>query len=95
MNMSSSGALSMSSRRLLEVCIDSLHSGLAAESGGGGRIELCSSLAEGGLTPSVGFLQVLKSLIKIPIFVMIRPRGGDFLYSKEEVEIMKVRKCNH
>ena len=76
---------------LLEVCIDNLSSGIEAEAGGAGRIELCSSLAEGGLTPSVGFLKVIKSLIKIPVFVMIRPRGGDFLYSKGEIKIMQVR----
>jgi len=71
----------------LEVCVDSIESALAAVEGGCFRIELCSALSEGGLTPSPG---VLKSLIdhniKIPIFCMLRPRGGsDFIYSEDEI----------
>lgn len=56
------------------------------------RIELCSSLIEGGLTPSVGFFSIVKQHYPtIPVFVMIRPRGGDFVYSPMEVELMRVR----
>ena len=77
----------------MEVCVDSIESALAAWRGGAARLELCSSLSEGGLTPSIGLLKCLKSdkyahFGRRTVFCLIRPRGGDFLYSEDEVEVM-------
>ncbi|XP_046667338.1 copper homeostasis protein cutC homolog [Homalodisca vitripennis] len=75
----------------MEVCVDSIASAVNAAVGGAARLELCSALSEGGLTPTVGFLHVVKSLVKIPVFVMIRPRRGlDFVYSPEEINVMEL-----
>ncbi|XP_037821149.1 copper homeostasis protein cutC homolog [Lucilia sericata] len=71
----------------LEVCVDSIASAIAAAEGGAARLELCSALSEGGLTPSVGILKALKDLpLTIPIFCMLRPRRGhDFVYTELEM----------
>lgn len=74
---------------LLENCAASVASCLYAEEGGAGRIELCAALPEGGTTPSHGLVKVALQSVKIPIFPIIRPRAGDFLYSADELDTME------
>lgn len=73
---------------LLEIAADSLASALAAQAGGAGRIELCANLGEGGVTPSCGTVAAARDRLAIPLYVLIRPRAGDFLYSAEELDAM-------
>lgn len=73
----------------LEICAGSLLSALNASRGGANRIELCDNLFEGGTTPSYGMIKTCLSLLNIPVFPIIRPRGGDFVYSDHEFEVMK------
>ncbi|MBA4187435.1 MAG: copper homeostasis protein CutC [Planctomycetaceae bacterium] len=84
----STGTDSQQRRFLLEVCCETPSDVLAAEAGGADRVELCSALDLGGLTPSLGLLLSVRATSKLPIWVMIRPRGGDFVYSTEEVDVM-------
>lgn len=74
---------------LFENCAGSVASCVAAEKGGAGRIELCSALTEGGTTPSYGLFKLAKQNVSIPIFPIIRPRSGDFLYSDLELREME------
>jgi copper homeostasis protein len=75
------------SKILLEVCVDDLAGLEAAIEGGADRIELCSALALGGLTPSLGLMEVAGTF-DIPCNAMIRPRAGDFVFSEEEIDVM-------
>ena len=74
---------------LLEICASNYQSALNAEIAGAHRIELCTELAVGGLTPSYGLLKQVLDNLKIPVFVLIRPRSGNFTYTDEEFAIMK------
>lgn len=72
----------------IEVCVDNIESLLTAQQSGADRIELCSALALGGLTANAGFVQKSLDLATIPLYAIIRPRAGDFVYSEQEVDIM-------
>ena len=72
----------------IEVCANSITSAIAANKGGGNRVELCDNLYEGGTTPSAGMIYQVKNSTSLQVFPMIRPRGGDFFYSKEEINVM-------
>ncbi|MCK5400139.1 MAG: copper homeostasis protein CutC [Flavobacteriaceae bacterium] len=73
----------------LEICASSCQSAINAQQAGAHRIELCSELAVGGLTPSYGLIKRVMNTLKIPVYVLIRPRSGNFTYSDSEFDIMK------
>ncbi len=74
---------------LLEICVFNTATAIAAEQAGADRIELCENYANGGTTPSYGYLKTVREKISIPVFPMIRPRGGDYFHSKDEIEIIR------
>lgn len=76
-------------KRIIEICANSAQSCVEAEAGGASRVELCAAIPEGGTTPSYGEIKTAQSLIKaIDINIIIRPRGGDFLYTEAEIQSM-------
>jgi len=78
----------MAKKPLIELCVEGIDGFLAAQEAGADRVELCASLVEGGLTPSLATIRAAVKAAEIPVHVIIRPRGGDFLYSKAEFETM-------
>jgi len=79
----------VTSGRVVEISVDSVERAVAAERGGASRIELCGSLEVGGVTPSVELMRARRAAVRVPIFAMVRPRGGDFVYSAAEFEEMR------
>ncbi len=79
----------MAKKILLEVSVESVGGALAAERGGAQRLELCSDLAAGGVTPQDGLLPAVLAAVRLPVFSMIRPRSGGFVYSDAEFAAMK------
>lgn len=73
---------------LIEICVEGIDGLIAAQQAGADRVELCASLLEGGLTPSLGTVKTALQLATIPFHVIVRPRGGDFLYSEAEFHSM-------
>src|SRR5438270_10447211 len=76
-------------RILLEICCGGIDDAIQAERGGADRVELCSALFLGGLTPSWATIQEVKARLHIPFVVLIRPRSGGFCYSQEEMKVME------
>src|SRR6187549_700343 len=74
---------------IVEIVVYNIESAIKAQQGGADRVELCANPAEGGTTPSYGSIELVRQHLNIDVYVMIRPRGGDFLYSIEEYHAMR------
>ena len=74
---------------VIEICVDTLAGAQAADRGGADRIEFCSALSEGGLTPGLGIVEVALETVATPLHIMVRPRAGDFVYSRAELVSMR------
>ncbi len=75
--------------KILEICAFSLDASIQAEKAGASKIALCAAPGEGGTTPSFGLMKKVCKSVSIPVIAFIRPRGGDFIYSKKEFNVMK------
>jgi copper homeostasis protein len=73
---------------VVEVCIETLPEAIQAAEAGASRLEVCSGMSESGTTPSIGLVSAILERVKVPAFVMIRPRGGDFVYDDAELDVM-------
>jgi copper homeostasis protein len=82
-------AETVKNKLLLEISVESAEGAAAAERGGADRIELCSDLKAGGVTPGAESMRRVREMVRIPVFAMIRPRAGDFVYSNAEFAEMK------
>lgn len=74
---------------VIEACVENINEAMRAEALGADRIELCENLKVGGTTPSAGTIAIAKKTLNIPIMVLVRPRGGNFIYSKNEIDVIK------
>ena len=79
----------MTNKPILEACVETVEQAIYAEKNGADRIELCGDLSVGGITPTIDLLKKTIAAINIPIMAMARPRGGDFVYSKNELELIQ------
>lgn len=75
-------------KHTVEIVVTSVEDAIAAEKGGADRLEVCSALSTGGITPSPALFMEIKKSVKIPLFVLIRPREGDFIYTENEIQVM-------
>jgi copper homeostasis protein len=89
MEAAQAGRLTRGVPVLVEACVDAIDAAREAAQGGAGRIELCGELLQGGVTPSAGLIGAVRAKVAIPLFVLVRPRPGDFLYSNDERDVMR------